>query len=440
MSASAKAMGVGLRVLGWFAGSDLAARWNLRKPAERMLRKGAKAAFQGAAVASRTFASGSPKAAPERLAGPPKRPDLFDLSLTDEQTMIRESVKQFTDDVVRPAAAKADEACAPPDGFLERFDELGVRLMAIPEAFGGMAGERSPLTNVLVLEELARGDMGLAFAAAAPLAVIHALVDGGTAAQQAKYLAAFAEEKPFAAAFALVEPRPLFDAHRLATKARRSGEGFVLSGEKAMVPWAKSAQLLLVAADLEGAGPRLFLVERGTNGVTLEPDPSMGLRSADLGRLHLDDVAVPRDALLGGDEPALDYATVIDRARMAWSALAVGCGQAVLDYVIPYCNERVAFGEPITNRQSVAFMIANIAIELDGLRLVLYRAASRAEHGQSFRREAALARAQAAEKGMEIGTNGVQLLGGHGFVKEHPVELWYRHLRAIGIAEGGLLV
>jgi alkylation response protein AidB-like acyl-CoA dehydrogenase len=118
----------------------------------------------------------------------------------------------------------------------------------------------------------------------------------------------------------------------------------------------------------------------------------------------------------------------------------VGAGQAVLDYVIPYCNNRQAFGEPVSHRQAVAFMIANIAIELDGMRLMVYRAASRAEQGISFRREAYLARLQCAEKGMGIGTDGVQLLGGHGFTQEHPVELWYRHLRGIGAVEGGLLV
>jgi len=112
----------------------------------------------------------------------------------------------------------------------------------------------------------------------------------------------------------------------------------------------------------------------------------------------------------------------------------------VLDYVIPYCNERGAFGEPITNRQSIAFMIADIAIELECMRLMVYRAASRADLGRSFRREAFLARLQCTDKGMGIGTDGVQLLGGHGYVKDHPVEHWYRDLRAIGVIEGGLLV
>jgi alkylation response protein AidB-like acyl-CoA dehydrogenase len=120
--------------------------------------------------------------------------------------------------------------------------------------------------------------------------------------------------------------------------------------------------------------------------------------------------------------------------------MAVGTGQAVLDYVIPYVNERVAFGEPISHRQSVAFMVANIGIELEGMRLVTWRAASRADQGRPFAREAALARKLCAERGMIIGNDGVQLLGGHGFVKEHPVERWYRHLRAVGVMEGALLV
>jgi alkylation response protein AidB-like acyl-CoA dehydrogenase len=119
--------------------------------------------------------------------------------------------------------------------------------------------------------------------------------------------------------------------------------------------------------------------------------------------------------------------------------MAVGTAQAVLDYVIPYCNERKAFGEPISNRQGVAFPIADIAIELEGMRLLVLRAASRIDRGSPAGRAAALARLQCASKGMEIGSDGVQLLGGHGYIKEHPVERWYRDLRAIGVLEGALL-
>jgi alkylation response protein AidB-like acyl-CoA dehydrogenase len=153
----------------------------------------------------------------------------------------------------------------------------------------------------------------------------------------------------------------------------------------------------------------------------------------------LDDVRVAGIALLG-DARGEAYAECVRLSRLGWCALAVGTAQAVLDYVIPYVNERHAFGEPVSNRQSVAFMVANIGIELQAMRLVTYKAASRAAQGKSFDREVALARRLCAERGMQIGNDGVQLLGGHGFVKEHPVERWYRDLRAIGLIDGGVLV
>jgi hypothetical protein len=161
----------------------------------------------------------------------------------------------------------------------------------------------------------------------------------------------------------------------------------------------------------------------------------MGVRAAATGRLTLEDVRVPASARLDGP-----YAECVALSRLAWCALAVGTGQAVLDYVTDYVTSRRAFGEPIANRQAVAFAVANIAIELDGLRLATYRAAARADRGLPFHREVALARRLCADRAMAIGSDGVQLLGGHGYVKEHPVERWYRDLRAAGLMEGALLV
>jgi alkylation response protein AidB-like acyl-CoA dehydrogenase len=191
-----------------------------------------------------------------------------------------------------------------------------------------------------------------------------------------------------------------------------------------------------VAASLDGT-PALFLVESGTAGITVESEPAMGLRAASMGRLVLDSVTVPASARLGDGDA---YADCIRLGRLGWASLALGTGKAVLDYVIPYVNERQAFGEPISHRQAVAFMVANIGIELEGARLVTLRAASRAEQGKSYARETALARRLTGEYGMQIGSNGVQLLGGHGYVKEHPVERWYRDLRAAGLMEGVVLV
>jgi alkylation response protein AidB-like acyl-CoA dehydrogenase len=165
----------------------------------------------------------------------------------------------------------------------------------------------------------------------------------------------------------------------------------------------------------------------------------MGLRPAATGRLLLEGVRLPAGSLMGDGERDA-YAECVHRARIAWSALSVGTAQAVLDYVIPYVNERIAFGEPVSNRQGVAFAVSDIGIETDGMRLVTYRAASRADQGKDFAHEAALARRLCAAKGMQAGSDGVQLLGGHGYVKEHPVERWYRDLRAAGVMEGALLV
>jgi len=140
------------------------------------------------------------------------------------------------------------------------------------------------------------------------------------------------------------------------------------------------------------------------------------------------------------DATDADYSEAIGLARLGWAALGVGTAHAVLDHVVPYIKERQAFGEPVAHRQAVAFMCADIAIELDGLRLITWRGASRAEQGLPFAREAALAKRLATDKGMQIGLDGVQLLGGHGYTKEHPVERWYRDLRVIGVAEGVVVI
>jgi alkylation response protein AidB-like acyl-CoA dehydrogenase len=285
-------------------------------------------------------------------------------------------------------------------------------------------------------EALAQGDMGIAVACLAPAAVSTALSLWGNADQQATYLHEFVGENVPAAALALLEPRPLFNPFELQTTARRDGDGFVLNGVKSLVPRAADSELFIVAAQFEDA-PALFIVEPGGAGLSIEPEPAMGIRAAATGRLLLENVKLPADAQLGD---AGAFAECVQLGRLAWCALAVGTGQAVLDYLIPYVNERKAFGEPISHRQAVAFTVANVAIELDGMRLATYRAASRIDQGLSFAREIALARRLCAERGMGIGSDGVQMLGGHGYVKEHPVERWYRDLRAAGVMEGGLLV
>ncbi len=312
-------------------------------------------------------------------------------------------------------------------------------MVGVPEELGGAVEQRSAVTSVLMSEALAQGDMGIAVALLAPAGVATALGLWGDADQQATYLPEMVGEDPPAAALALIEPRAMFDPFVLHTRARRADEGFVLDGVKSLVPRAADGELFIVAAQLDDEGPALFVVESKTSGITVEPEPAMGVRAGATGRLSFADVKLPAGALLGGGDPAV-FSECVGLGRLGWCALAVGTGQAVLDYVIPYVNERRAFGEPISHRQAVAFTVANIAIELEGMRLATYRAAARVDQGLAFSREAALARRLCAERGVAIGSDGVQLLGGHGYVKEHPVERWYRDMRAAGVMEGALVV
>ncbi len=361
---------------------------------------------------------------------------LFDLTLTEEQRITRESMRRFAESEIKPLSRDADEAAETPEGFLDKTAELGLSLIAIPEELGGAGIPRSPVSNVLNAEDLGKGDFSLALAALTPLAFINTVIDNGTEAQKEKYLAPLADESFKAATIALMEPRATFEPGELHTTAEKSGDAYVLNGRKCNVILGSSAEFILVIAQEKGGQIEGFIVEKGAAGLTIESKKSMGLRPIDTATITLENVKVSASAKLGEGEKSLDFDRLIALSRLGVCALSLGVCEAVLEYTVAYANERVAFGEPIAYRQSVAFMIANMAIELEGMRLMVWKAASRAEQGLSYFREAYLAYVLCSEKAMEIGSNGIQVLGGHGFIREHPAELWYRNLRAVGILEG----
>ncbi len=429
---------LGLALITPIVGSEFLDRHGLRGPLNRGLKYGVKQVFSTAGAATRQFkkVQGVTKP-PARLK--PGGSDYFDLTPDDDQKMIVDTVEQFAGEILRPAARGADDAAAYPSDLMARAAELGITAIKVPEDFDGIAEQRTTVTNALVAEALAYGDMGLALPILAPGGVASALTHWGSADQQATYLADFAGDNVPQACLAIAEPQPLFDPTALKTTAVRTPSGYRIDGVKSLVPAAAEAELFVIAAQFNGK-PTMFLVEADTPGLTVRADRSMGLRAAAIGQVELDKVSVPLSARLGedADEATHDrnYSEAIALSRLGWAAMAVGTSHAVLDYVIPYVKEREAFGEPIARRQAVAFMCADIAIELDGLRMITWRGAARADQGLPFAREAALARKLGSDKGMRIGLDGVQLLGGHGYTKEHPVERWYRDLRAIGVAEG----
>jgi alkylation response protein AidB-like acyl-CoA dehydrogenase len=428
---------IGLRLITRAGSLPLLSNPDVRSRVESLLYRGSRNAFLALDAASKRSFLPLPGSGTPSRTSPAKPRSQFDLTPTDDQELIRAAAAELADEVIRPVGAAADAARAVPQSVRTAAAELGLTLVGVPAELGGIAEERSAVTAALVIEELARGDMGIAVALMAPAAVASAIADYGTSAQQATYLPAFTGEgAPARASLALMEDGPLFDPLSPRTTATSRGGDLLLNGTKALVVGAADADLLVVSALLDGV-PRLVLVEAGTAGISVADDPAMGIRAAATGRLALDDVVVPATNVLGTTEDHLD---VVRRARLAWAAAACGTAQAALDQLVPYVKAREAFGEPIAHRQAVAFTISDLAIELAGLRLVVWRAAARLDRGKDAARLVAQARQLAATYGPQIGSHAVQLLGGHGFVKEFDNERWYRDLRGAGVLEGVLLV
>jgi hypothetical protein len=432
-------IGIAVLALNKLAQSPFLDKLNMRKPAEEVIYQATRSGFKVASSAGRAFAKKGTKGAPGVSTPKATGSGLFDLTPTEDEQMLVDVVTEFAAEAVRPVAAEANEAAETPIEVLGATLEIGLPILGVADELGGIAETRSAVAGTLVHEALAKGDMGIAVAALAPGAVATALSLWGTDEQQKTYLPAFTEgENVPAAALALTESAVLFDVFKPKTTAVRQGDKLVLNGEKTLVPRGKDAELFVIGASLEGQNV-LVIVESGVEGLSIEADPAMGLKAASLTKVHLQDVTVDADQILGATDGST-YTEAVRNSRLAWCALSLGTGQAVLEYVTEYVKTREAFGEPIAYRQSVAFMVANIAIELQAMRLVTYKAASRIARGVDASRELGLARKLCADRGMQIGLDGVQLLGGHGFTKEHPVERWYRDLRAIGILEGGVLV
>ena len=423
-----KAQGLGLNLITKIADSDLLDQFKLRKFVEKSLYQGSKAGFKTLTATQKAFKSES-NITKQRL--PNQSKSLFDLSLTEEQQMTVDAMDQFASEVLYPLAHQADHDEKFPDQLWQYSTDLGLNYYALPEALGGVASEKNIVSNILIAERLAKGDFSLAAGLLSTFSVINAITQWGSEHVQATYLPSFAEDTEIQASFAVQEATAAFNPLKLKTKAISNQGQFSITGEKTLVMLGETADVFLVSADFNGKAD-VFIVNRDPS-ITVQKTPAMGLKATETVTLKFDNSPAQR---LGDDD--FNYPAFLDLGNLMWCAMAVGTCEAVKQYCIQYANERTAFGEPISHRQSVAFMIADMAIEIEAMRMLVLNAASLAEAGQPFHREAYLARLLCAEKSMKIGTDGVQILGGHGFTKEHPAERWYRDLRAMAILHSGL--
>src|SRR3954454_20766603 len=257
MALADRGMKIGLRALNGFAGMDVLDRIGMRDRAERFLHGASKQSVRTAGRAGRTFNTVTKRGKPARPSTAPSR-NLFDLTPSDEQQMLRESFAAFAAEKLRPAATAADAESKAPDELMAQSSELGITMLGVPEELGGAVDERSAVTSVLVAEALAHGDTGLATAALAPAGVATAIALWGDAEQQSRYLPELVGDDPPAAALATLEPRPLVDPFHLETTAGADG---TLNGVKSLVPRAAEAELFIISASRDGAGPGLFVVE-----------------------------------------------------------------------------------------------------------------------------------------------------------------------------------
>ncbi len=436
-----RAVRLGLRALGSFAGSKLAQQTGLSELAQEALYLGTRTVVSTGNELGGRFAAVRSMLPVQKLRRPEKKAELFfDLTFSDEQQMIGEMVESLALGTLRPVGKKADAGEEIGDAVFSRVMETGIFGVTIPEALGGAAFERSPVSVALIAEKLGYGDYALALRILSSISFINLISDFGSDAQRAKYLPAFAGKDYVQGTLAVMEPMLRFDVSKITAHAERSHSGYWLNGKKCMVIAGQKADAVLLLAKLEGSGIQAFILENNLPGISWREERNMGLGAASLATLHLENAHVPADALLGETEQPFALDEFLDSSRIALAALSVGTLKAAIDYAVEYCNAREAFGEPITHRQAVAFMLADMATEYEALRLMVYRAASRSEQGLAYHREAYLADLYSAKYSMSIATDAVQLLGGHGYTREHPVEMWYRHLRASAILKGAITV
>jgi acyl-CoA dehydrogenase len=347
---------------------------------------------------------------------------------THEQQLIIETVRRYANERVRPAAHDADESGTTPPEIIATGWELGLLPSAIPEQYGGFGDAHSALTGTLAAEELGYGDLAMALYLLTPNLFGIPLLHCGTEDQKQKWLPRLTDADFVPATAALIEPRWDFNPHALGTTAERVQNGYVLNGHKAYVPLAADAHAMLLFAR-EGGATQAFIVEQGASGVTvLEREKNMGVRALPTYEVKFEDVRVSRDARLGGEDGS-QIELLLNYSRVTLAALAVGVARGAFEYARDYAKQRETFGRPIAQYQAVAFMLAEMAIEIDAARLMTWEAAWTLDQGNDATRQASLAKQYADDAALFVTDRAVQVLGGHGYIREHPVERWLRNGR-----------
>jgi alkylation response protein AidB-like acyl-CoA dehydrogenase len=359
--------------------------------------------------------------------------------LAEDERILRDSVRDFANARIRPLVREMDEQAKIPKGLIGELFDLGVMGIEIPESYGGSGG--SFFHAVLAVEELSRVDPSIGvFVDVQNTLVINAFMRWGSEELKRRYLPKLASNT--VGAYALSEAGSGSDAFALVTRAREDGDAFVLNGRKLWITNANEADIFLifasVAPDAGYRGITAFVVERGTRGFTVgKKEDKLGIRASSTCELILEDCRVPRENVLG--EVGKGYKTAIEtlnEGRIGIGAQMIGLARGALDATIKYTKERKQFGKPIAEFQAVQHQLARAAVEVEAATLTVYNAARLRDVGRPFLTEAAICKIYSSEVAERVSSLAVNLFGGNGFVKEYPVEKFFRDAKIGQIYEG----
>ena len=365
---------------------------------------------------------------------------MYSFEPNEEQQMLIDAVGKYAENDLRSAAHDAEESREFPKKLVSKGWELGLLQASTPEAYGGF-GDRSAVTGALAVEEMAFGDLAGALAVLTPSLFATPILLGGSEEQKQEYLPKIVggDWAPYTAA--LIEFSFDFDPNALKTTAKLSGGEYVLSGEKAFVPFAKDAEAMIVYANLDGV-TQGFIVPKNSAGLKIsdEREKLMGLNALPMYRVKLDEVKIPAANRLGGAS-GHNFELILASMRIASASAAVGVAKASFEYAKDYAKERDAFGVKIAQKQAIAFMLAEMITEIEAMRLLTWEAAWKLDTQKEDAIIAAyLAQTGTADMAMMVTDRGVQILGGHGYIREHPVEMFLRNGRGFAMLVGLAIV
>lgn len=366
---------------------------------------------------------------------------MVSFKLSEDQQALVDILRRYAEKDVRPQAHEMDESAEPNADIIKTGWEFGLIPTALPEELGGL-GDMSAITGALAMEELASGDLSSAFHLLTPALFAYPVALYGTAEQREELLPLFLEETFVPASSALIEPGIMFDPFDLKTTASAQDGKIVINGVKGYVPLADEASHILVyARNSETGETEAYIVPRDAEGVSIDfREKLMGLRSLPTYRVKFENVTLEPSAKLGG-AVGINFQNIIDRQNIALAAAAVGVARGAFEYARDYAKQRQQFGRAIAQNQSIAFMLAEMAIEIDATRLMVWECAWKADQGlDGVSRDAYLTRQYANKMVLTVTDGGVQTLGGYGFIREYPAERWLRNGRGFPTFDGLAIV